>query len=90
MPVDPHQPVSPIALIVAVPLPIGMVGGWGLIGGEVGSPLGKPADGPLTAVWVPDWEATDGEVGDPPHQDDARAHPTTNVTPSVRGEQGNK
>jgi hypothetical protein len=90
MPVDPHQPVSPIALIVAVPFPMGIVGGWGVTGGAFGSPLGEPAAAPLPAVWEADRDAEEGEVGDPPHHDDASAHATTSIEPTVRGEQGIK
>ena len=57
-----------------------------MTGGAVGSPLGMPADGPLTVVWAVVCDATEGAVGDPPHQADARAHTTAN--PSFRGEQG--
>ena len=57
-----------------------------MTGGAVGSPLGVPADEPLTAVWAVVSDATEGAVGDPPHQADTRAHTTTK--PSFRGEQG--
>jgi len=79
MPVEPHQPVSPVTFTVVDPLP-GEGGGGG--GGPIGSPLGKPADGPLPAD-------RDGVVGVPPHHADASAQQTSSVEPSLRGAPGN-
>src|SRR4030095_3974132 len=74
--------MSPTALSQAVPVP----GGGGNVG-IVPPPGGgvSPAV-PLTVACVEPWEEADGEVGAPPQNVEAAAHPTINVSPSTRWE----
>src|SRR4029453_1671562 len=77
---EPHQPMSPTALIQAVPVP----GGGGSVG-IVGPPgVGVSPAVPLTVACVETCEEADGEVGAPPQNVEAVAHPTSNVSPSTR------
>ena len=87
MPVEPHQPVSPMALIVVEPLPGEGGGVCGGVGGPVGSPLGGPAGEPLSVAWDA-VRAAVGVVGVPPHHADARAQQTSSVEPSFRAALG--
>jgi hypothetical protein len=82
MAVEPHQPVSPMALSHADPLPA-LGGGGGPSGLEVSFCVSgvvlEDVAGRRVAV---------GEVGVPPHHAVAKAHATSHASPSVRGEQG--
>lgn len=81
-----------MALIQVEPVPGG--GGVGVVAGGVGGSFGGPPalgtslDVPVVAARFETWVVADGAVGEPLHHVDARAHPTSNVSPSFRGELG--
>ena len=89
---EPHQPVSPITLIVAEPVPTGGVGSVGPVGvgaGVVGaSPVGVSLGAPGTTATADTSGVADGAVGELLHQAEASAHPTSKVSPMTRGGQG--